>query len=72
MSDLKEIIGLLPKVRKGRELQLAYDKLSGGSWYVGYPNMEGDFSIDINARDYDIEGAALNLLSQIDNEGQDE
>jgi hypothetical protein len=66
MSDLKEIIGLLPKIRKGRELTINYDK--AGWWYVGYPNLEWDFSIDLNATDKDVEGACLSLLSQIDKE----
>jgi len=65
-SDLKDIIRLLPKIRSGRELTLNYDK--SGWWYVGYPNLEWDFSIDLNATDRDVEGACLNLLSQIDSE----
>lgn len=68
MSDgLKEIIRLLPKLRGDRELTLQYD-ITGRWWYVGYPNLDGDFSIDLYANDDDIEGAALNLLSQIDSE----
>ena len=66
MSDLKEIINLLPKFRGGRELTLNYDK--GGQWYVGYPNETFDFSVDLYASERDIEGACLNLLSQIDKE----
>jgi len=65
MSDLKEIVNLLPKLRGGRELTLQYDKLSH-CWYAGYPNLDGDFSIDLYATDRDIEGAVLNLLSQAD------
>lgn len=66
MSDLKEIISLLPKTRKGRELTINYDKT--GYWYAGYPNEEWDFSIDLYADDEDIEGACLHLLSLIDAE----
>ena len=66
MSDLKEIINLLPKRRKGRELTLNCD--FSGYWYAGFPNKEGDFSIDLYAAERDIEGACLNLLSQIDEE----
>lgn len=65
MSDLKEIIKLLPGVVKGRELTLALDK-SNHCWYVGHPNLDGDFSVGLYACDRDIEGAALNLLSQFD------
>ena len=65
MSDLKEIINLLPKKRKGRELTMSYDNIG---WFVGYPNGEGDFSVELYAIDKDIEGACLNLLSQIDGE----
>lgn len=67
MSDLKEILNILPKLRKGRELTLNYDKISH-SWYAGYPTNEGDFSIDLYAVDVDPEGACLNLLSQTDKE----
>lgn len=70
MSDLKEIISLLPGVRKGRELTINYDVT--GWWYAGYPNSNWDFSIDLYAADRDVEGACLNLLSQIDKEGDNE
>lgn len=69
MSDLREIIGLLPKSRGGRELTINYDK-QAYRWYAGYPNKEWDFSVDLYAVDTDIEGACLHLLSEIDNEGQ--
>jgi hypothetical protein len=65
MSDLKEIIKLLPEMIEGRELTLALDK-SDHYWYVGHPNLKGDFSVGLHACDKDIEGAALNLLSQFD------
>lgn len=68
MSDLKEIIKLLPVSRSGRELTLNHDK--DGYWYAGYPNLDWDFSIDLYATDRDIEGACLKLLSQIDEEKQ--
>lgn len=68
MSDLKHIVTeLLPKIRGGRELTIVYDK-TGRWWYVGYPNLDGDFSIDLHATDEDVEGAALHLLSQLDEE----
>lgn len=63
-NDLKEIIKLIPKMRNGREFALIYDK--SGYWYAGYPNRDGDFSIDIYADDKDIEGACLNLFIQTD------
>ena len=66
MSDLKEIIKLLPKIRGRREFTINWDR--SGLWYVGYPNIDWDFSIDLYATDRDIEGACLNLLSQIDKE----
>jgi hypothetical protein len=65
MSDLKEIINLLPKKRKGRWLTIAYEN---SYWYAGYPNLEGDFSTDLYASEQDMEGACLHLLSQIDAE----
>lgn len=67
MSDLKKIIELLPDVVNGRELTLAKD-ISDGYWYVGHPDLYGDFSVGLNGCDRDIEGAALSLLSQLDNE----
>lgn len=65
MSDLKEIIKLLPKIVEGRELALNFDK-SNHLWYVGHPNKDGDFSIGMYGSERDIEGAALSLLSQLD------
>lgn len=65
MTDLKEIIELLPKIVEGRELTLNFDK-SNHFWYVGHPNRDGDFSIGLYGSERDIEGAALSLLSQFD------
>lgn len=65
MTDLKEIIELLPPVVDGRELTLALDK-HDHYWYVGHPNLDGDFSVGLNGCERDIEGAALSLLSQLD------
>ena len=64
MSDLKEIVTLLPKLVKGRELTLNYD--ISGQWYVGHPSIDGDYSVGLYATDMDIESAVLNLLSQFD------
>lgn len=69
MSDLKEIIELLPNTVQGRELTLALDK-TNHMWYVGHPNLEGDFSVGLYGWDVDIEGAALSLLSQLDKASQ--
>lgn len=66
MSDLKEIIRLLPKIRSGRELTINYDK--SGYWYAGWPNEDWDFSVDLCADDRDVEGACLHLLALIDEE----
>lgn len=65
MTDLKEIIALLPNTVEGRELTLTLDK-SNHMWYVGHPNRDEDFSIGLYGWDRDIEGAALNLLAQFD------
>lgn len=65
MSDLKDIINLLPKTVSGRELTLNFDK-TGRMWYVGHPTLQGDFSVGLYGWDVDIEGAALSLLSQVD------
>lgn len=65
MNDLKDIIKLLPEVVESRELTLALDK-SDHYWYIGHPNLDGDFSVGLYTCDRDIEGAALNLLSQFD------
>ncbi len=69
-NDLKEIISLLPKVVKGRELALQFEK-TNRMWYVGHPDLSGDFSIGLYAADEDIEGAALHLLSKFDKESPD-
>lgn len=69
MSYLKEIVILLPKIRSGRELTINYDK--SGYWYVGWPNENWDFSVDLYANDKDIEGACLHLLALIDKESMD-
>jgi hypothetical protein len=66
MTDLKEIIELLPSSVDGRELTLCLDKT--GYWYVGHPNLDGDFSIGLMASERDIESAALSLLAQFDKE----
>lgn len=70
MTDLKEIIELLPKVIEGRELTLNFDK-TGRMWYVGHPNLDGDYSVGLYGWDSDIEGAALELLSKFDNQKRD-
>lgn len=71
MSDLKRIIELLPKVVEGRELSLVYDKREF-SWYTGYPNKDGNFSVGLYGFDSDIEGSALSLMSQIDEQKKEE
>lgn len=69
-EGLKEIIELLPKLVKGRELTLNHDK-TNHMWYVGHPTIDGDFSVGLYGWDRDIEGAALSLLSQLDKEAKD-
>lgn len=69
-TDLKYIISLLPKVVEGRELSFVWDKV-GHWWYAGHPTLDGDFSVGKYANDEDFEGAALNLLSQFDEENKE-